>query len=225
MSAIASIARGARTRAPRIVVPTLYGRLPTTSARPPAGRASEVQSHARASAVSTSTAGNAARTRSTSARSTSSASTRPARRVSSPVKAPRPGPISTARSVDVVGAEPALDAFARETPPVPVSFVDVRPFGSTAVYLAPVATPLLRDAHARAHASFDALARGPSSHFTRDAWVPHCTLAMDLTRETSHAAWTVSQEARLPLEGRLERAALVEFRPARVHAVRLLTGR
>jgi len=128
-------------------------------------------------------------------------------------------------ALDVVGAEPALDAFARETPPVPVSFVDVRPFGSTAVYLAPVATPLLRDAHARAHASFDALARGPSSHFTRDAWVPHCTLAMDLTRETSHAAWTVSQEARLPLEGRLERAALVEFRPARVHAVRLLTGR
>src|SRR2546422_2007759 len=47
MRAIASIARGARTRAPRIVVPTLYGRLPTTSARPPAGRASEVQSHAR----------------------------------------------------------------------------------------------------------------------------------------------------------------------------------
>src|SRR5207248_1283934 len=34
MSAIASMARGARVSAVRIVVPTLYGRLPTTSARP-----------------------------------------------------------------------------------------------------------------------------------------------------------------------------------------------
>src|SRR2546427_604895 len=111
MSAIASIARGARTRAPRIVVPTLYGRLPTTSARPPAGRASEVQSHARASAASTSMAGNATRSRSTSPRSTSSARTRPARRASSPVSAPSPGPISTTRSA-AVGATRSTIALA-----------------------------------------------------------------------------------------------------------------
>src|SRR5437588_631429 len=114
MSAIASMARGARVSAVRIVVPTLYGRLPTTSARPPAGRASDVQSQARASAASTSTAGNAARTCSTSVRSTSSASTRPARRASSPVKAPCPGPISTARSA-AVGA--TRSTIARAMPP------------------------------------------------------------------------------------------------------------
>src|SRR5882672_11532991 len=114
MSAIASMARGARTNAVRIVVPTLYGRLPTTSARPPAGRASDVQSHARASAARTSTAGNAARTRSTRTRSISSASTRPARRASSPVKAPCPGPISTARSA-AVGA--TRSTIARAMPP------------------------------------------------------------------------------------------------------------
>src|SRR5437867_1209695 len=99
--AIRSIARGARASAVRIEVPTLYGRLPTTSARPPAGRASDVQSHARASAFSTSIAGNAPRSRSISARSTSSASTLPARRASSPVSAPCPGPISTTRSAGV----------------------------------------------------------------------------------------------------------------------------
>src|SRR2546428_12758105 len=57
--------------------------------------------------------------------------------------------------LDGVGAEPAPDAFARETPPGPVSFVGGRPFGGTARYPAPVAPPPLRAAPARAPASPD----------------------------------------------------------------------
>src|SRR5206468_12453884 len=101
MSAISSIAVRAATSAARIGFPTLYGRLPATSTRPSRGRAIAPYSHARASASTTSTDGKRARSRSTSPRSTSSATTRPARRASSPVSAPSPGPISITRSAAV----------------------------------------------------------------------------------------------------------------------------
>src|ERR671934_2383672 len=81
-------------------------------------------------------------------------------------------------TLDVARAEVALGAFARETPTVPVSFVDVRQFAGSAVYLAPTLSAPLRDAYRRAHAAFGALGGVPAAHFTPVAWVPHCTLAM-----------------------------------------------
>src|SRR5213592_486888 len=119
MSAISSIAVRAATSAARIGFPTLYGRLPATSTRPSRGRAIAPYSHARASASTTSTDGKRARSRSTSPRSTSSATTRPARRASSPVSAPSPGPISITRAIPASRRKcwPSARRLVARTPP------------------------------------------------------------------------------------------------------------
>src|SRR5213595_4035831 len=113
MSTISSIAVRAAISAARMGFPTLYGRLPTTSARPSRGRAIAPYSHTRASASTTSIDGKRAESRPASPRSISRATTRPARRTSSPVSAPSPGPISTTRSA-AVGA--TRSTIARATP-------------------------------------------------------------------------------------------------------------
>ena len=46
--------------------------------------------------------------------------------------------------------------------------------------------------------------------------MPHCTLAMGAARATVPAAVRVCLDAALPITGRFERVALVEFRPVRV---------
>ena len=76
----------------QIGLPTLYGRLPTTSTRPPAGRRQRARSPSARVGVRTRPGhGEARRSARPDRRSTSSAMSRPARRASSSVSAPSPG--------------------------------------------------------------------------------------------------------------------------------------
>src|SRR5437899_1843103 len=62
-------------------------------------------------------------------------------------------------------------------------------------------------------------------HDAPAAWVPHCTLAMDLGSVTAATALALAAELPLPLEARLDRVGIVEFRPVRERFARPLTGR
>ena len=127
--------------------------------------------------------------------------------------------------VDPPSAKRALESFAQETPPIEVSLVGVDHFGDVAVYLAPAPAPDLVAVHRRFYERFGRLGANPSPYYAPGAWVPHCTLAMDFTPETTTTALAVARRARLPITGRLERIELIQYRPVQLRHSVPLAGR
>ena len=137
--------------------------------------------------------------------------------------------------LDVERAAVEIAALAGETAPVPVSFTHVSAFGAEVVYLAlaPSARLLALQARVDVRLAPHGHARWP--HYAPAAWVPHCTLAMDLgsvgrgtlagfPSTPPAAALALAAELALPLAARLERVGIVEFRPVRERFSRPLTG-
>ena len=118
--------------------------------------------------------------------------------------------------------EAALTALAAEIPPLPIMLESVGVFPSVAVFLAPTVSPALLSLHAQFHEKFGPHGDTPWDHYRPGAWVPHCTLAMDLAAEQFPAALEIARRAPLPLEGRLVEIGIIEFRPVVSH---VLTGR
>src|SRR5215470_6293154 len=116
-------------------------------------------------------------------------------------------------------------ALVTQTAPVPLSFTQVRTFGAEVVYLAVAPSARLVDLHARVQARIGPLGDGAWEHYAPGAWIPHCTLAMDLDTGTAATALALATGFALPLTGRLDRMAIVEFRPVRERFCQPLTGR
>jgi len=127
--------------------------------------------------------------------------------------------------LDVERAAAEVAVVAKDTAPVEVTFTAVRAFGAGVVYLALAPSPRLADFQARVDARFASLGRERWPHYAPEAWIPHCTLAMDLGSVTAATALALAGSLALPLGGRLERMAIVEFRPVRERFSRPLTGR
>ena len=117
--------------------------------------------------------------------------------------------------IDRPAMEDAVRRFAASTDEVDVALPSVEVFASTGVvFLALETSARLREVHADGHRMLASAGRDPWPHYAPDAWVPHCTLAMDLGESADRVAALV-RHAPLPLRGRLVRAELVEFRPVR----------
>ena len=117
--------------------------------------------------------------------------------------------------VDRSRMEDAVGDFAAETPRLDVVLSAVATFPSTGVvYLAVHADERLRVAQRRCHEALAAHGRGAWADYAPGAWIPHCTLAMDVDDALARLV-AVADTAPLPRLGRLERAELVEFRPVR----------
>jgi len=127
--------------------------------------------------------------------------------------------------LDVERAAAEVTALAKETAPVEATFTDVRTFGAEVVYLALAESADLAALQRRVDDRLAALGRDRWPHYAPAAWLPHCTLAMDLGSLTAATALGVARSVTLPLAGRLERVAIVEFRPVRERFSRPLTGR
>ena len=125
---------------------------------------------------------------------------------------------------DVTRAAAEVATVAAETAPVDVTFTHVAAFGAEVAYLAVAPSARLAALQARVHAGFAALGDEPWPHYAPAAWVPHCTLAMDLSSVTAAGALALASGLPLPLHARLERMAIVEFRPVRERFFRPLTG-
>lgn len=108
--------------------------------------------------------------------------------------------------------------LAADTRPMPITFDAIGTFPGGAVFLRPVADPTLADLQRRCHARLAPFAAEPWSYYLPDAWVPHCTLAMDVAPDRMTETLAVAQRAPLPIVGRLEAVGIVEFRPVRLLA-------
>jgi len=128
-------------------------------------------------------------------------------------------------TIDREGAEAELARFAAQTPPLEVTLASVGLFPRVAVFLAPTVTAELLELHARFHRRFEHLGEAPWEHYWPGAWVPHCTLAMDLEADRFGDALTIAARMPLPLAARLIEVGIVEFRPVKQLASCPLGGR
>ena len=113
------------------------------------------------------------------------------------------------RCVDVIAT------LARETAPLPLTFTAVRTFGAGVIFLAPERSRRLTALQARVWAEVDPLAVGAWPNYGAGAWIPHCTLAMELGAVDVEAALAIANTIPLPLVGFGDRLSIVEFRPVR----------
>lgn len=119
------------------------------------------------------------------------------------------------------GAPGAEDAFrAIRAAPLPFAFASVGTFPGDegVVFLAPV----VDEALLRFHRDWHALAPGGNPHYAPGAWVPHCTVGFRLADVGSALA---SARALLPIRGRYESIALIEYDPGFATPVRTLVER
>jgi 2'-5' RNA ligase len=128
-------------------------------------------------------------------------------------------------TIDRVAFEAELARFAVETMPVPITLATVGRFSADVVYLAPIVTAGLIELHADAHRRFAPHGAAPWQHYAPGAWVPHCTLALDLTGQQLETALRIAGRTPLPLESRLVEVGIIEFRPVRPLASRALGRR
>ena len=126
--------------------------------------------------------------------------------------------LADSEDLDAERFRPVLEAFARETPPLACSLASVGLFATRegVVFLAPLVTRELLDLHDAFHRRFGEYGARSSAYYRPGNWVPHCTLAMGATATASAEAVRLCLDAALPIRGRFERVALVEFRPVRV---------
>jgi 2'-5' RNA ligase len=121
--------------------------------------------------------------------------------------------LSDCEEIDLPLVKENVQAFAQTYAPSPVQFGSVGTFANetSVVFLAPVATPALVEAHADFWVSFTGC-QTESRHFYRpENWIPHCTLGLGLTPEQVPRAIALGQAIELPLFGCFEAISIVEF--------------
>jgi 2'-5' RNA ligase len=135
--------------------------------------------------------------------------------------------LAMCRELDAARFQPVLERFAAETPPLEVvlASVGVFPTEEGAVFLAPVVSRRLLDLHEGLHGHLSAFGGQSEPYYRPGNWVPHCTVAFGVADDLIPRAVQVCKGAGLPLSGRLVRAALVQYLPARVLYAFDLVGR
>lgn len=127
--------------------------------------------------------------------------------------------------LDVAPATAAAAALAKATAPLPLTFTDVRTFGDEVAYLAPVRSVRLAALQRRAQAAIGPFGRGAWPNYAPAAWIPHCTLAMELPPGRIADVLTLAATLTLPILTRGDHLSIVEFRPVRERYSYPLTGR
>lgn len=120
-------------------------------------------------------------------------------------------------SVDVTAASAFLERVATVTPSFPVS---LRSFGLfpaplPVAFLAPKVTSDLLVLQARIFAEFSPLAAGCSSLYSPEQWIPHCTLALELSPQHLGFALDACRTFGLPLACIASEIGLVDYSPCR----------
>jgi 2'-5' RNA ligase len=111
--------------------------------------------------------------------------------------------------------EAELARFAADVPQIEVTFEAVGMFPGSAIYLRPIANPLLAEVQKQLHVRLATLGHGAWQYYLPGTWVPHCTVAMEFPPDLTPEARALVEQVPLPLTGHLESAALIEFRPVR----------
>ena len=115
--------------------------------------------------------------------------------------------------IDIEKSQTWLRDYATTVKPFEVRFASVGYFANdlTVVFLAPVVTAHLLDLQVGFQNEFRGQVGEAWSNFRPGWWVPHCTLAQGIERESFSEAMTLSREIELPFDAVLESIGIVEF--------------
>ena len=107
--------------------------------------------------------------------------------------------------------------FARSIDPFDfrLSSLGTFPGREGVVFLAPVVTRRLLEVHARFHEVFSKYEDAGMGYYLPGNWVPHCTVAIDLSAAEVIEAVAYGREVFQPISGRFREIGLVEFRPVK----------
>ena len=89
------------------------------------------------------------------------------------------------------------------------------PTNEGVVFLASVVTSELLALHERFHTAFARYGDWSSPHYLPGNWVPHCTIATDLTDAEIGQVVQHCWEHFRPIQGQFQEIGLIEFRPIR----------
>ena len=119
-----------------------------------------------------------------------------------------------ADQVNVFSVKQLLTDLAGQSPAVRVRFdsFGVFPGEKRVLFLAPVVTAELLAFHGRFHRAFGSHAWHQSDFYLPDNWVPHCTIASELSAGTFARAAEACFNDEFPREARLTHISLTEFR-------------
>ncbi len=119
--------------------------------------------------------------------------------------------------LDVTGFSKQLHEFAGSVAAFEfkLSSVGTFPGSEGVVFLAPAATRQLLAVHTRFHEVFSQYDASGMACYLPGNWVPHCTVAIDLTAPEVTEAMAHCREAFQPVTGRFQEIGLVEFRPVK----------
>ena len=129
-----------------------------------------------------------------------------------------------ADDVDPQATIKLIEGFAATLRPFSLSLssIGVFPSNDRVAFLAPKVTTDLLALHARFFDQFAAVARGVWPYYAPAAWVPHCTLEMNLLPHQIGPAFDACRSVGMPLECTVRELGLVEFRPVKqIHLVPL----
>lgn len=120
-------------------------------------------------------------------------------------------------ALDTTGFPERLLEFARSIDPFnfKLSSLGTFPGQEGVVFLAPVITRRLLAVHERFHDVFSKHDNAGMGYYLPGHWVPHCTVAIDLSAAEVTEALSCCREVFQPISGRFLEIGLVEFRPVK----------
>lgn len=123
-------------------------------------------------------------------------------------------------AIDTLPLVEALTDALDETTSFPLTFASLGAFvgGNWVLFLAPAITKALLALHERIYAVVEAYALCNDRRYAPDHWVPHCTLAMELTGPQLTEAVRHLSELELPRRVHITRVQLVTYPDLKVLA-------
>lgn len=120
--------------------------------------------------------------------------------------------------LDVSDADQKLHDFSARMPKFQIPLVNIGTFptGEGVLFLSPVVTEELLHFHKALHDLFNDAKDDQWPFYLPGLWIPHCTLALNLTREKLHEAFDAVLSTHKPLGVEVDRIGLVEFHPVKV---------
>lgn len=108
-----------------------------------------------------------------------------------------------------------LGAFAETLQPLTLRLAGIGVFAAAThvLYAAPVVTQELLTLHRRFHDSFAPPGAACHEHYRPGAWVPHVTLALNLSAAQLHAAFGTTTSQWTPFAGEIDAVRLIRYRP------------
>jgi 2'-5' RNA ligase len=110
---------------------------------------------------------------------------------------------------------PRLQDFSKQKGSLNVSLASIGMFTTEypVVFLAPTVTDDLLSFHKEFHDYFREFDGAAWDYYRPGKWVPHCTLAMNLSDEMVGKAIEITRRFSLPIRGALDRIGVLEFSP------------